>query len=101
MVDFFETVLHSTTSTYIIRLDFAQNTASFMCSALLHLSLEIETKRVLGENLLYYFYCSTPLYEILMMLSRFEAPLYQPQPRTTSSEAAAAPLAASKDSLFF
>ena len=75
MVDFFETVLHSTTSTYIIRLDFAQNTANFMCSALLHLSLEIETKRVLGENLLYYFYCSTPLYEILMMLSRFEAPL--------------------------
>ena len=49
-----------------------------MCSALLHLSLEIETKRVLGENLLYYFYCSTPLYEILMMLSRFEAPLYIP-----------------------
>ena len=62
-------------TTYIIRLDFAQNTASFVCSALLHLSLEIETKRVLGENLLYYFYCSTPLYEILMMLSRFEAPL--------------------------
>ena len=24
----------------------------------------------------YYYYCSTPLYEILMMLSRFEAPLY-------------------------